>query len=389
MHKFEQSAYAQIWEDASAVTTILQNPDLVKANFTFWKDEFAVDPFVTPTNEQGEAAFTSRMRKVEAGSLYDMRAPLGDSITEDTRGMEAYQGTIQEFISKGWVETSEMREYKRKMFAQIGDAELIRQFAKNVLQPRLDGANQTLSHMAAQLISTGKIIYTQGQGMQGGILKAKIPAENFRLAGEKVWTDPTAPIFDYMRAIEEEIMLTTGLVGVAFAWRMPRAFFENVMLKNNQVVEWIKTSYLLESGQIAAGTANLSGLVVNEANFKKYITGIQGISPIKIVDEKQNDTVNGVVSGWKEGVVVFAPAGKMGLVRRTDIGDTKLFKGEYLNPAVSFVFSQALEGCAFSRNSVVPNGLLKEWHSDMVLAATPTLDEFLYHYIVDTTTANS
>lgn len=389
MHKFEQSAYAQIWEDASAVTTILQNPNLVKANYTFWKDEFVVDPFVTPTNEQGEAVFTSRMRKLENGSLFDMRAPLGDSIPEDTRGMEAYQGTIQEFISKGWVETSEMREYKRKMFAQIGDEELIRQFAVNVLQPRLDGANQTLSHMSAQLISTGMIVYKQGQGMQGNILKAKIPAENFLTAGELVWTDPTAPIFDYMKAIEEKIFTSLGLVGASFAWRMPRAFFENVMLKNNQVVEWIKTSYLLESGQIAAGTANLSGLVVNEANFKKYITGIQGISPIKIVDEKQNDTVNGVVSGWKEGVVVFAPAGKMGLVRRTNIGDTQLFREGYLNPAVSFVFSQALEGCAFSRNSVVPNGLLKEWHSDMVLAATPTLDEFLYHYIIDTTTADA
>ena len=34
MHKFEQSAYAQIWEDASAVTTILQDPNLIKANFT-------------------------------------------------------------------------------------------------------------------------------------------------------------------------------------------------------------------------------------------------------------------------------------------------------------------------------------------------------------------
>lgn len=389
MHKFEQSAYAQIWEDASAVTTILQNPNLIKANFTFWRDEFSVDPSVTPTNDQGEAVFTSRMRKVEAGTLFDMRAPLGDSIPEDTKGMQAYQGTIQEFISKGWVETSEMREYKRKMFAQIGDDELVKQFATNVLQPRLDGANQTLSHMAAQVISTGKIIYRQGQGMQGGILKADIPAENFLKAGEKAWTDPTAPIFDYMRETEEKVMTANGLVGVPFVWRIPRAIFENVMLKNNQVVDWIKTSYLLESGQIAAGTANLSGLVVNEANFKKYITGIQGISPIKIVDEKQNDTVNGMVSGWKEGVVVFAPAGKMGLVRRTNIGDTQLFRGEYLNPAVQFVFSQALDGCAFSRNSVVPNGILKEWHSDMVLAATPTLDEFLYHYIIDTTAANS
>ena len=40
-------------------------------------------------------------------------------------------------------------------------------------------------------------------------------------------------------------------------------------------------------------------------------------------------------------------------------------------------------------NSVVPNGNLKEWHTDLVLAATPSLDEFLYHFIIDTTKANA
>jgi hypothetical protein len=66
-----------------------------------------------------------------------------------------------------------------------------------------------------------------------------------------------------------------------------------------------------------------------------------------------------------------------------------LFSAEYINAGVSFNFASALEGCAVIRNSVVPNGLLKEWHTDVVLAATPSLDEFLYHFIVDTTEANA
>jgi hypothetical protein len=165
--------------------------------------------------------------------------------------------------------------------------------------------------------------------------------------------------------------------------------FNNVFLKNEQIVKWIKDMYLVESGQIGVGTTNLSGLVVNEENFNKYIQKVQGLSPIKIVDEKQNDLVNGTVNGWKDGVAVFCPAGKLGLVRRTTIADVRYFTEEYINPSTRFVFASALDGCAFVRNSVVPNGVLKEWHSDLVLAATPTLDEFLYHYIIDTTTANS
>lgn len=387
MHKFELSAYSKIWEDADVVTTILNDPYLVKSNHTFWRENFSVDPNITPTNAEGEAVFTSRMRQLETGVLMDMRAPLGDSTPEDVKGMAAYQGTIQEFISKGYVETAEMREYKAQMYAQIGDEELIKRYAENVLQPRLDSANQTLSHMAAQLISTGKIVYRQGVGMQGSILKADIPAENFLNAGAKVWTDTSAKLIDQMRAIEEKIYEQAG-VEFAGQWQITRQMFNDVFLKNEQVVQWIKDCYLLDTGQIGVGTTNLSGLVVNEENFNKYIVRIQGLSPIKIVDEKQKDSINGVVRGWKDGVAVFVPTGKLGLVRRTSIADIRLFKGEYLNPNVSCTFASALDGCAFLRNKVVPNGMLKEWQSDMVLAATPTLDEFLYHYIIDTKTAD-
>jgi hypothetical protein len=388
MHKFELSIYKGLWEDKKALTTILQNPDLIKANHTFWREDFSVDPNITETNAEGEAVFTSRMRKLDVGTLMDMRAPLGDSIPEDAKGMEAYSGTIQEFISKGYVETAEMREYKRRLFAEIGDVALVGRFVEEVLQPRVDSANQTLSHMAAQLISTGKIIYNQGVGMKGSILKAAIPTENFLKAGEKVWTDSSALLIDQMRKIEEDFRDKTGLA-IPMQWKITRKMFNNVFLKNEQIVKWIKDMYLVESGQIGVGTTNLSGLVVNEENFNKYIQKVQGLSPIKIVDEKQNDLVNGTVNGWKDGVAVFCPAGKLGLVRRTTIADVRYFTEEYINPSTRFVFASALDGCAFVRNSVVPNGVLKEWHSDLVLAATPTLDEFLYHYIIDTTTANS
>lgn len=387
MHKFELSVYKGIWEDKNVITKILQNPELIRANHTFWKQDFTVDPNITETNAEGEAVFTSRMRKLDTGVLMDMRAPLGDSTPEDVKGMEAYQGTIQEFISKGYVETAEMRDYKKRLYAEIGDAALVRRFAEEVLQPRIDSANQTLSYMAAQLISTGKIIYNQGQGLKGSILKAAIPAENFLPAGEKIWEEPSAQLFDQMRKIEEDFRDSTGL-SIPMQWKITRDMFNNVFLKNEQVVKWIKDMYLVESGQIGVGTANLSGLVVNEENFNKYISKVQGLSPITIVDEKQQDLVNGTVHGWKDGAAVYCPAGKLGLIRRTTIADTRLFSTEYTNPNTIFTFGSALEGCAFVRNSIVPNGVLKEWHTDLVLAATPTLDEFLYHYIIDTKTAD-
>lgn len=389
--KFENSTYSKIWDSSEGrkiVTDILNDPNLINANHTFWREKFLVDPMITPTNAEGEAVFTSRMRKLESGELMDMRAPLGDSIPEDVKGMSAYQGTIQEFISKGTVEKATERDYKEQYFASLGDVELVARYAVQVLQPKLDSANQTLSHLSAYLMSYGALDYKQGLGMQGSIYKPYIPEENFRTAGASVWADTTAPLFDIMRAHEEEIKDATGL-NIAWQWEVTRDMFENVILKNEQVIKWIKDAYLVNSSQIAAGTENLSGLVVNEENFYKYVGQIQGLSSIVIVEEKQKDGTNGIVNGWKAGIAVFRPVGYAGLIRRTTIADERLFRPEYTNPANTYSFASALEGLAVVRNSVIVNGNLKEWHTDLVLAATPSLDEFLYHFIIDTTKANA
>ena len=389
--KFENSVYSKIWdsnEGRQIVTSILNDPNLIKDNHTFWREKFLVDPMVTPTNAEGEAVFTSRMRQLESGVLMDMRAPLGDSKPEDVKGMAAYQGTIQEFISKGTVEKATERYYKEKFFESLGDAELVGRYALDVLQPKIDSANQTLSYMSAYLLSHGNLAYLQGEGMQGNIYSAYIPAENFKNAGAKVWSDTSAPLFDIWRKLVTD---ANDKFGATLNWilEVPRDMFDNVILKNEEVIKWIKDMYIVKSSQIAAGTNNLSGLVVNEENFFKYINEVQGIPTIVIAEEKQKDLHNGIVSGWKEGVAVLRPAGYAGLIRRTTIADVELFRDAFTNPANVYSFTPAMGGLAVVRNSTIVNGNLKEWHTDLVLAATPSLDEFLYHFIIDTTKAGA
>jgi hypothetical protein len=389
--KFENSVYSKIWDSSEGrqiVTSILNDPNLIRANHTFWREKFLVDPMITPTNAEGEAVFTSRMRQLESGVLMDMRAPLGDSKPEDVKGMAAYQGTIQEFISKGTVEKATERYYKEKFFESLGDAELVGRYALDVLQPKIDSANQTLSYMSAYLLSHGNLAYMQGEGMQGNIYSAYIPAENFKNAGAKVWSDTSAPLFDIWRKLVTD---ANDKFGAKLNWilEVPRDMFDNVILKNEEVIKWIKDMYIVKSSQIAAGTNNLSGLVVNEENFFKYINEVQGIPTIVIAEEKQKDLHNGIVSGWKEGVAVLRPAGYAGLIRRTTIADVELFRDAFTNPANVYSFTPAMGGLAVVRNSTIVNGNLKEWHTDLVLAATPSLDEFLYHFIIDTTKAGA
>lgn len=382
--KFAQSTYNKIWdskEGQQIVTQILNDPDLIRANHTFWATKFKVDPQITPTNAEGEAVFISRMRQLSSGVMMDMRAPLSDSVPEDKKGLAYYSGTIPEFISKGNIEKATERDYKEKLFAQFGDAALIAEYATDVLQSKLDSANQTLSHMSAQLLSTGKIIYNQGVGIQGNVLKAEIPTENFLKAGDKVWTDTTARILDQMVKIEEDIKEAKGL-NLAFQWEITRDMFIKCFLPNEQVIEQVRYYNTINNTPLP------ERLVLNEDMVMPVLAKFAGLSPIVIVEEKQKDIENGIVHGWKDGVAVLRPTGYAGLIRRTTIKDTELFS-KYGNSVNSYSFASALNGLATVANSTIVNGNFKEWHTHVIMAAVPSLDEFLYHYIVDTTTANA
>lgn len=381
--KFANSTYNKIWdskEGREIVTQILNDPDLIRANHTFWAQKFRIDPQITPTNAEGEAIFKSTMRQLESGVLMDMRAPLGDSVPEDKKGLAYYSGVIPEFISKGTVEKATERAYKEDLFAQFGDAALIAAYATDVLQSKLDSANQTLSHMGAQLLSTGKIIYNQGVGIQGNVLKADVPTENFLKAGAKVWSDTSARLLDQIVKMVEDIREAKGL-DLQFQLEITRKQFLEAFMKNEQVIEWVR--YL----NVINNTPLPERAVMTEDLVKNALARFEGLPPIVIVEEKQKDSENGIVHGWKEGVAVLRPLGYAGFIRRTTIKDVELFT-KYGNNVNSYSFASALNGLAQIANSVIVNGNFKEWHTHVIMAAVPSLDEFLYHYIIDTTTAN-
>lgn len=381
--KFEQSTYNKIWdstEGSQIVTQILNSPDLINANHMFWTEKFRVDPNITPTNQEGEAVFISRMREIESGVLMDMRAPLGDSVPEDKKGIAYYSGVIPEFISKGTVEKATERDYKEKLFEQFGDVALVAAYATDVLQSKIDSANQTLSNMSAQLLSTAKIIYKSGVGIQGNVLKAEVPAANFLKAGTKVWTDTTARLLDQIVEIVEDIKDKTGIAN----WQLEvtKDQFKNCFLKNAQVIEWVRYMNIINNQPLP------ERLVLSRDMAMSALASFEGLPPIVIIEEKQKDADSTIVHGWKAGVAVLRPAGIAGYMRRTTIKDTELFT-KYGNSVNSYSFTPALNGLATVRNSVIVNGNFKEWHTDVVLAGVPSLDQFLYHYIIDTTTANS
>ena len=382
--KFEQSTYNKIWDSTEGrqiVTQILSNPNMINANHMFWAEKFRVDPQITPTNAEGEASFISRMRQMESGVLMDMRAPLGDSVPEDKKGIAYYSGIIPEFISNGFVEKATERDSKEELFDQFGDVALVAQYATDVLQTRLDSANQTLSHMAAQLLSTGKIIYKSGVGIQGNVLKAEIPAANFLKAGAKVWTDTTARLLDQIVKLVDDVNDATGL-DIQWQLEVTKDQFKNCFLKNAQVIEWVRYMNIINNQPLP------ERLIITRDMAMPALAAFEGLPPIVIIEEKQKDADSTMVHGWKDGTAVLRPIGFAGLVRRTIIKDVELFN-KYGNSVNSYSFTPALNGLATVRNSVIVNGNFKEWHTDVVLAGVPSLDQFLYHYIIDTTTANS
>ena len=73
------------------------------------------------------------------------------------------------------------------------------------------------------------------------------------------------------------------------------------------------------------------------------------------------------------------PAGYAGVVKRASILDAQIYP-KYGSSTQSRVF--ATYDVYTVMNTVLNNGNLKEWHTDVMMAAVPVLDEFMYHVIL-------
>lgn len=382
---FDNCNYAKLWdsvEGRNLITYLMNEPNMIRSNHGFYRTKFDIDPYGLPTSPDGTASFTVMARKYDKSNLMHMRAPLGDTIVREEAQAEKYSGAIKDFIADGYREQAMEREYKERLAAQLGnDDVIIAQWAANVVQRQVNDAISTLDNMAAQALSTGQVYYNHGLGLHEGVYKAPIPAENFSGAGEKPWTDPTCPLLDQMRAKEKHYKEDVfGLPNGVFQWEIPYDIYHNVMLKNQQVIDWVKERILLDRGVV------LENLTIQDSDFEKYIAGFEGISRIVIVSEKQYDQET-VVSGWKPNTVVFRPVGFAGRVLRTDILDEKMYS-KYGSSAQTRAFGSTYDGLFLLMNTTLNNGNLKEWHTDLMMSAVPVLEDFLYHVIVDITKAD-
>lgn len=390
---FSNSRYVRMFEDSlegrQIITYLLNDPELIRSNYTFWKSVFPADLAPIPTDKTGRAAVRVDAREPEHATMADWRAPLGNSRLGEEGQAVGYNAGIIDLIAKGWQEQALEREYKEKIFADFGsDAPLLLGYATDVLQPRVDSINMSLSNMSAQAISTGQVIYKGGLGIKGPVYKAPIPTENFAKP-MKVFTDPDCDILAEMAEIERHYREDVwGDESIALQWDVTYEMFHNVFLKNEKIIEYIKIGWLADKGQLITETASVPSSIITEDAFNKFVAGVYpGLSPIHIIVEKQNE--EGVsVKGWKEGVIVLRPRGFAGKTYRTEILD-KILQQKYGNNIITKVFGSTMDGVITVSNTTGINGQYKYWATDVYASATPVIDVFLNQVIVDTTTAKS
>lgn len=379
--KFEDTRYWKLWESQER-TPILQeflDKALIGVNYGFHTTQFRPDTAITPRQSDGTATFTSTMREIKGGNVLNMRAPLGDAYVRDKEGVARYSAPIPDFIADAYVETANEREYKEKMFAEYGnDKQLLLNFADEV-QNMINEADQTMNYMAAQALSTGSVNYNIGVGLKNFIYESPIPAENKIKAGKQAWSVTSFKLLDRMREIEDSFYQKWGKK-IPMKWQIPYKMFHEVFLKNEQVIEWVR--YVKTTNNVLLPES----LVVTTEMFNEAITRFEGISPIEVIVEKENNySVD--VQGWDAKIAVFRPAGYAGVIRYSDILD-KAMHEKYGVSAITRTFARVGVGGIYTLvNSVLPNGNYKEWHTDLMVAAVPSLDEFLYHVLVDTTSA--
>lgn len=380
---FNNSRYALLWNSVEGAGLIKEflSQDMIGMNYGFWATQFSIDPDITPRGADGRANFASKMREVKPAGLMNMRAPLSDTTPRDKEGVEYYTATIPDFSADGYVETALEREQKEKMFeAYFGDdAQLLIVYA-NTVQKMIDDADQTLNYMSAQLLSTGSIDYNVGKGAQSFVYEAKIPASNFVKAGKAVWSDPSTRLLDQMRQIEIDAYDRWG-VQMPMKWQIPYKMFHEVFMVNEQVIEQYRYYKSLNNVLLP------ETVVLTEEMALEAISQFEGLSPIEVIVEKQKN-YNGIVHGWDEDKAVLRPQGYAGLIRHASFYDQSIYE-KYGNKVIERVFSRVGTGSLYTlMNTTVPNGNLMEWHTDLFMTAVPSLDEFLYHVIVDTTQAD-
>lgn len=358
---------------------------ILRANYDWYLTQGTIATDVTPTDNKGLATFSVKARELKAATLMNLRAPLGEGYQKEKGGMHWYTATIPDFVADGFRETATERWYREKMLSdEFGnDADLVDEYTDK-LQDLVDSLDSTMTFMTARLASTGKLDYTGiARGIQAPLHDAMVPSKNFKKAGTLEWANASCDIIEQMRLFEEQWRKENiQYAKVPLIWQMTKNDYNNVFLKNKQIKElwgsWAKANYI----------ATLQNMSVNHEMFLKSVVDINGLSTIEIVDEQeQNIRFDGSVEtihGWADGTVVLRPAGNAFTFMRKQITDRVIFEA-LGNDMVDVTWATTNNGLGLLRNVTTPNGLYKEFKTDLFLASVPAMLDFPYRWIIDIT----
>lgn len=393
--------------------TLIDNTIEIEENSFFWQENFRVDGNeydVDIADLKKNPAWTVRQKINRTVPMADAMAPLSETMQLDGEGFEEKTGSIYQY-GKGLFETSMSKlELEARLKALGPDQNLVTGFVRGVAD-LVKTHNLTLSNMAAQTLSRGgqygnTIALTNPAGgtatTQGfsGVITSQapyIPLSNFKRAGVKVWSAADCDIPEQMRKIESDFKEANYInENTPFEWDIPWDIVISVLLNNAAFKKEVNRYIALYApDKVIVVTNGSSTTNVDTITWEQLVaysrSPISKISPIRIVREQQ--TVQDIttytnVRGWKNGVAVLRPLGYAGVVVHAKVADVELMKSGEVNNNIQFSLAK-VQGFLNVVNKVVPNGMLKAYHTDVLGRYATVLDEAPYHVVVDTLTADN
>lgn len=398
--------------DSTGLLQTLVDTIELDENSNFWTEHFYVEGNeykIDMADTKKNPAWTVRQRNRRIVPMADPMAPLSETMQLEPEGFEEKTGSIYQY-GKGLFDTSMS---KLELIARLNemapaDRDVVLGLQRG-LRDLIKTHNLRLSNMAAMTLSyggayshrytdgNGNTVYTNGFSGVHPDQPAYIPLANFKTAGTYVWSNASADIPEQMRKIEEDFKEENKLDGsMAFEWDIPYDVVTAILLKNSAFIAEVNRYIRLEAPDkvvvITSGSSNLDTTVITLDQLVAYSRStISKISPIRVVREQQtvqNITTYNTVKGWKPNTVVLRPLGYAGVVVHASTADVELMRSGEVNKNIDWSMAK-WNNLIYVINKVVPNGMLKSYHTDAIGRYATVLTEAPYHVCVDISTADA
>jgi len=397
--------------------TLIDNTLEIEANSFFWQEHFTVEGNeydIDIADTKKNPAWTVRQKVNRIVPMADAMAPLSETAQLDTEGWEERTGSIYQY-GKGLFETSMSKLELQARLRELNpsDQNLVTGFVKGVAD-LVKTHNYRASFMAAQTLSyggaysnTNKILFG---GQQGNIVstmgfsgvsaaqQSYIPVANFKKAGAKVWSDATCDIPSQMQKIEQDFKTANNLpADFPMEWDIPYSIITSILINNSFFKAEVNRYFRLYAPDkvIVVTSGGGTGVDVDTITWEQLVaysrSTISKIAPIRVVKQQsktQDITTVTDVSGWKANTAVLRPLGYAGVLVHAKTSDVKLMQSGEVNSNIQFSLAK-IQNFLYVINKIVPNGMLKSYHTDVIGRYATVLNESLYHVVVDIATANN